>query len=40
MATGIAPPKEHLNLGDAIRFHHRACVARVRRVARAGTDNT
>lgn len=30
MATGIAPPKEHLELGDRVRFHHRACVARVR----------
>ena len=25
----IAPPKEHLELGDRIRFHHRACVARI-----------
>ena len=30
MTTGIAPPKEHLELGDRVRFHHRACVARVR----------
>jgi len=25
----IAPPQEHLELGDRIRYHHRACVARL-----------
>ena len=29
MALNIAPPKEHLELGDKIRYHHRACVARI-----------
>ena len=29
MATGIAPPREHLELGDRVRFHHRAAVARL-----------
>jgi hypothetical protein len=31
MAAGIARPKEHLELGARVRFHHRACVARVRK---------
>jgi hypothetical protein len=27
--TSIAPPREHLELGDRIRYHHRAAVARL-----------
>ena len=30
-AGGIAPPREHLELGDHVRYHHRACVARLKR---------
>ena len=26
--TGIAPPREHLELGDHVSYHHRACAAR------------
>lgn len=28
-AGSIAPPKEHLGLGDRVRYHHRAAVARL-----------
>lgn len=26
--TGIAAPREHLELGDRVAYHHRACAAR------------
>lgn len=27
----ISPPSEHLDLGQRVRYHHRACVARAKR---------
>lgn len=30
-AGGIAPPREHLELGDRVAYHHRACVLRIPR---------
>lgn len=33
----ISPPKDHLELGDRIRYHHRACVARIPKSRHTGS---